>query len=227
MRLTGENRLRSTYYRLGHQRSFPGKSWVEKKVQAMETRSGRGDIPKSREAWNSQYASGGWDFLSGIEELAHYSVIVGYASWFRPRGAVLDVGCGSGVLHDRFLTVGYGGYVGVDISDVAVQTLRDRGLPGAEFVAVDAETFTPTAAVDVLVFNESLTYFTDPAGQFERYMGHLAPGGVAIVSCHLQSPRAAAVLRELEERWTTLDATEVRHGRTSWRVVAFAEARHR
>ena len=30
-----------------------------------------------------------------------------------------------------------------------------------------------------------------------------------------------AVIRDLEDRWTTLDATEVRHGATSWRVAVF------
>ncbi|MCK9822234.1 class I SAM-dependent methyltransferase [Nocardioides cavernae] len=65
------------------------------------------------------------------------------------------------MLHDRLLAVGYGG---VDISEVAVQALQGRELPGAEFHAVDAETFTPRTDVDILVFNESLAYFKDPAG---------------------------------------------------------------
>ena len=225
LRLAGEDSFRSAYYRWGYGRSFPGKSWIEARVDALDTRTGRGDVPKPQDAWNAQYAAGGWAFLSGVEELAHYSVIVGYASWFRPGGTVLDVGCGAGVLHDRFLTVGYRSYIGVDISDVAVQALRDRALPDTEFHATDAETFTPTADVDVLVFNESLAYFTDPGEQFDRYVEHLADDGVAIVSCHLQSPRAAAVIRDLEDRWTTLDATEVRHGATSWRVAVFAGTR--
>lgn len=222
VRLACENRVRSLYYGFGYHRSFPGKRWVESGVRALEDRSGRGDVPKSKESWNQQYAVGGWDFLAGIEELAHYSVIVGYASWFRPRGAVLDVGCGAGVLHDRFLTVGYDSYTGVDISDVAITALTDRALPNADFHAHDAETFDPGRSFDVVVFNESITYFHDPAEQFERYLQYVADGGIVIVSCHVQSVRAQAVLRQLESRWTTLDASEVRRDATSWRVVAFA-----
>lgn len=225
VRQKAEQRLRDTYYRRAYLRTFPGKDRIEAKLADWEVRAGKGDVPKPKAAWDDQYASGGWDFLSGVEELAHYSVIVGYAAWFKPKGSVLDVGCGAGVLHDRFLSVGYDTYVGVDISEVAVAGMRDRNLPDTAFFAEDAESFIPASTFDVVVFNESLTYFTDPTGQFERYLGFRTDGGVAIVSCHVQSARAQAVLRELESQWEVLDACEVSRGATSWRIVTFSGSR--
>lgn len=222
MRQRAERWSRDTYYRKAYLRDFPGKERVEARLAAWERRADKGDVPKPKAAWDEQYASGGWDFLNGVAELGHYSVIVGYAAWFRPGGAVLDVGCGAGVLHDRFLSVGYDTYTGVDISEVAIDGLRRRDLPGTSFVAIDAEEFDPQRTFDVVVFNESITYFTDPIGQFERYLGFVGSEGIAIVSCHVQSARAQAVLRDLEATWDVLDACEVSRGATSWRVVAFS-----
>ena len=154
--------------------------------------------------------------------MAHYAVIVGYASFLKPHSAVLDVGCGTGVLHERFSAVGYERYTGVDISEVAVSALQAAARPGATFVAADAATFTPVGLHDVVVFNESITYFTEPIAVFARYQRFVAPGGVMIVSCHVQSPRAHAILRQLERDNTVLDVTIVSQGKTSWRCVAFA-----
>jgi SAM-dependent methyltransferase len=178
-------------------------------------------VPKDKASWEKQYATGVWSYLGEITELSHYSVIVGYAGYLKPGGRVLDVGCGHGVLHDRWLPQGYDRYVGVDISEVAVSRLRERGLAHATFVAADAETYQPGEQFDVVVFNESITYFKDPEDGFARYVRALAPDGIAVVSCHMQSERAQAILRTLERTWRVLDATEVRQGDNSWRCVVF------
>lgn len=216
-------RMRRGYYAVGHDRDFPGKERVETVVRRWE--AGRGDVPKDRAAWDEQYAAHGWDFLAGLGEVAHYAVIMGYASYLRPGGSVLDVGCGEGVLHERLRAVGYAHYTGVDISTVAIEALRARTAndPDStrEFVAADADEFTPSRTYDVVVFNESLTYFPDPAATFRRYLGFLAEDGVAIVSCHEQSARADAILRGLVAEHGALDETRVEQGPSSWRCAVF------
>ncbi len=189
---------RAAYYATGFRLRFPGKESLERRLHQWESASGRGDIPQDPSRWNEQYGRGRWDFLEGIEEMAHYAVIVGYATLLKPHSFVLDVGCGAGVLHERFKAVGYEGYTGVDISEVAVRSLQESAPSNASFFTADAATFTPPVTYDVIVFNESITYFSDPVAVFARYQGFLSPGGVVIVSCHIQSARAQAILRALK-----------------------------
>lgn len=213
---------RTGYYATGYRFRYPGKERVEHSLHRWESASGRGDVAQNPSDWDAQYDRGRWAFLSGIEEMAHYAVIVGYATYLKPNSAVLDIGCGTGVLHERFAAVGYERYTGVDISEVAVSSLQASAPPRATFVAADAADFTPPGAYDVVVFNESITYFTDPMAVFAHYQRFVSPGGVVIVSCHVQSARALAILRQLERDHHVLDVTVVKQGRTSWRCVAFA-----
>jgi 2-polyprenyl-3-methyl-5-hydroxy-6-metoxy-1,4-benzoquinol methylase len=210
------------YYAWGYARPFPGKERAARLVERWE--AGKGDVPKSPQAWDDQYASGGWSFLSNLGEVAHYAVVVGYSNYVKPGGSVLDVGCGDGVLHDRFLATGYAHYTGVDISAVAIRTLTDRDLPDTDFVAMDADTFEPRRAYDVIVFNETITYFRDPDATLRRYAEFLADDGILIVSCHAESDRAHAILRTFMDQYAVLDSAVVSQGTASWRIAVFSAA---
>ncbi|EAP99611.1 UbiE/COQ5 methyltransferase [Janibacter sp. HTCC2649] len=214
---------RAAYYATGYRVRYPGKESLEGRLHQWETATGRGDVPLDQSRWDEQYGRGRWTFLSGIEEMAHYAVIVGYATFLKPHSSVLDVGCGAGVLHERFAAVGYERYTGVDLSRVAVDSLQDSTPPNAIFYAADAATFTPPGTYDVIVFNESITYFSDPMAVFAHYQQFLSPAGVVIVSCHIQSPRANAILLQLTRDHAVLDETIIRQGKVSWRCVAFGE----
>ena len=45
--------------------------------------------------------AGRWAYLGELPELARFSVLAGYLHHFKPGGAILDVGCGEGVLAKR------------------------------------------------------------------------------------------------------------------------------
>lgn len=211
--------LRTAYYTVGYGRSFPGHSRVERVVRDFEAREAKGDTPKEQAAWDAQYAQGEWDHLAGLSELAHYAVIVGYGTFLKPGGSVLDVGCGEGVLHTRWLPHGYSRYVGLDISEVAVQKLADRTDDRTEFLAADADTHTPDGRFDVIVFNESLYYLNDPMASLARYATALNPDGVIIVSMFQGSRRSRAIVGAVRREHHVVDSTRTTQGATSWDCV--------
>ncbi|MEU7482111.1 class I SAM-dependent methyltransferase [Lentzea sp. NPDC042327] len=211
--------LRTGYYTAGYGRRFPGHDRVERFVRDFEAREAKGDTPRERAAWDAQYARGEWDHLAGLGEQAYYAVIVGYGTFFAPGGSVLDVGCGEGVLHSRWLPHGYERYVGLDISEVAVRRLAQRVDERTEFRAADADTHTPDGKFDVIVFNESLYYLTDPLAALERYERALTPDGVVIVSMFLGSRRSRAILGAVRRERRVVDSTRTTQGATSWECL--------
>src|SRR5262245_51695956 len=86
------------HYGLLYGRRFPGAAALERRVRLWEHETGRGDAPVSKERWDEEYASGRWDVMRRSDELARYSVLAGYLRRLHPRGRVLDVGCGEGIL---------------------------------------------------------------------------------------------------------------------------------
>ncbi len=123
---------------------------------------GKGDIPTSKEVWEKQYSKGQWDYLYQLEELAHYSIILGYIRNLKTGGSILDIGCGKGILQERLALYGYSKYVGIDISDNAIRQASCKANDKTTFIASDATRYSPTEAFDAIVFNEVLYYFDDP-----------------------------------------------------------------
>jgi SAM-dependent methyltransferase len=84
----------------------------------------------------------------------------------------------------------YATYTGVDISPIAVEgayrKVRDLGGARVErnsFVAAEVGTFVPSRPMDVVLFKDSLYYFTklDLPGVLEHHRRFLKPTGVFIV----------------------------------------------
>jgi 16S rRNA G1207 methylase RsmC len=82
--------------------------------------------------WNDQYQHQEWDYLNGIKEFAHYAVVAGYATFLKKGGHVLDLGCGEGLLAGYFQLDKWDSYVGVDVSDVAVEASEQYRLYGRQ-----------------------------------------------------------------------------------------------
>ena len=164
----------------------------------------------SQERWEQEYRDGCWSHLHNARELAHYSVITGYYTHYRPGGSLLDVGCGEGVLQRRLCALGYVRYLGIDSSQEAIgraQTERDAR---TEFRCADAETFTPQERFDVIVYNEVLYYLKDPVNVVRRLAHALNPEGVAIVSM-LRWTSSRRIWRSLERTVRIEDGITVTH----------------
>jgi len=125
----------------------------------------------------------------------------------RPGGAVLDVGCGEGILFERFRTYGYSKYLGIDISETSLTELIEKQDEKTLFVKADAETYIPIEQFDIIVFNETLYYFHYPLKTVERYSRALKKDGVLVVSTYTASERAMSILQRLKATYSLLDET--------------------
>ena len=212
--------LLAVYYRLLYGRRFPLSEVLGRWVAAGERWVGRGDVPLTREDWEAQYRGGDWDFLEDAGELARYALIAAWLHRLCPGGSVLDVGCGEGVLLDHLSPFGPRRYVGIDLSEAAIEKGRERSGETVELLVADAETYQPAERFDAVVLNECLYYFHDPIGEARKYRDCLAEGGVLVVSM-FRSWRTDAILRRLEAAWPAVASTRVSNPAGTWTLAVF------
>ena len=169
----------------------------------------------SSEQWTDAYGSGQLEYYGTLDELARYSLLVGYIGFFFPSGPdgtaprVLDVGCGTGLLRARLDGTGVGDYVGVDLSAAAVEAAGRRHLPRSRFVQGDVAALD-LGRFDVVVLNEMLYYVEDVDGFFER-LGHLLePSGLLLVSMWRHAGDRS-LWRAVDERFPLVDRVEARN----------------
>lgn len=207
------------YYEFFFDAGTPLSHSLASRVMAWEQARGKGDTPIPKTLWEEQYGSGHWDFLQTLGELGRFSVLVGYLRTLKPDGALLDIGCGEGLLYTR-LQPFTAPYLGLDISAAAIE--RARAVGAGPFVCADAEQFDVPDRYDVIVFNECLYYFLDPIGTVVRYAASLRPDGLLIVSTFLQSRRGRAILRALKRHYTVIDEASISHDTRTWTLSVFS-----
>ncbi|MFN0178288.1 MAG: class I SAM-dependent methyltransferase [Gemmatimonadales bacterium] len=163
------------------------------------------------ERLDREYRDGVWDYLRDLGELSRFSVIVGYCHHLKPQGEILEIGCGEGLLHSRLDQARFARYLGTDISAAAIHRATQRVDGKSGFVVADAVTFSPQGTFDVIVFNECLEYFSDPAGLVRRYRAFLKPDGVYIVSMFvgLDTARTERIWRMLAPGYRVTSLTRV------------------
>ncbi len=174
------------------------------------------------ESWEAQYVAGRWDFLAQLPELARFSVLAGYIQHLKPGGAVLDAGCGQGVLLGRLPGNCYSRYVGIDLSGSAIAVAQKRQDERSSFLVADCESYSPVGHFDVIVFNEVLCCLVDPLRTVARYARSLNADGLLLVSLCTAARGSAAILRRLKRAYATIDEVQVVHGgrNISWVCAA-------
>ncbi len=138
----------------------------------------------SKDVWEEQYTDGTWNYLFSEDEAAHYFSICFQIKKYAKSFSILDIGCGNGVLYD-YLSKNLNSaliYEGIDISENAVKAAKEK-FHSAEFRKTDYDYEELTKKFDVLVFNETLYYFTKPMKTLEKAFSiNLHADGFAVVS---------------------------------------------
>jgi 2-polyprenyl-3-methyl-5-hydroxy-6-metoxy-1,4-benzoquinol methylase len=175
----------------------------------------------TRTEWEQQYARGRWDYLRGTGELARYSIIAGYCCYFKPSGAILDIGCGEGILKERLHPHAYSYYTGIDISAEAIKTALGRRDDKSTFIPADANTYIPQRAFDIIVFNECLYHFENPLSLMQRYEPFLNDDGLYIASI-VSHDKTLSIWKIVESCYLPEDAVEISHmSGLAWRIKVY------
>jgi SAM-dependent methyltransferase len=134
--------------------------------------------------WNLEFSTGRWDCLDHTPGDCVYPFVETYAH----GGSILDLGCGSGSTGDELDDRTYTSYVGVDVSDVALQRARVRAerrhrTGRQHYVFSDITRYAATERYDVILYRDSIYYV--PPGRIktmlDRHSRSLKPDGVFIV----------------------------------------------
>ena len=178
--------------------------------------------------WAAAYGGGQLAYYAALDELARYSVIIGYISWVGSMRAgrapaILDVGCGTGLLRERLGDSAFSSYVGVDVSETAVAGARAARYDRSRFVVGDAADLD-LGRFDVVVLNEVLYYAPDPAVLLRRVAGALEPDGLLVTSMW-RHPGDRALWRVVDGVLPRVDRVEVRNrgnevNRRGWWIAA-------
>lgn len=219
--------LLEIYYRLLLGRRVPGGARLAAWARALERRSGRGDLPLPRRAWEEQYRAGTWGFLEEPGELARYGVVAAAVRRLRPGGDVLDVGCGEGLLAEHLGPDACRRYLGIDLSAAAVAAAVRRTEGGARsaarFAVADADDWPLRGAFDAVVLNECLYYLREPLEAARQALAILRPGGILVVSM-FRTARTRGLARLLARELPLVEEVVLSSRRGAWIVGLYRAA---
>lgn len=161
----------------------------------------------SGQKWDSEYSSNQWDYMKNISELGRYSMITGYLGHLKPDAAILEVGCGTGILFERLKHLPYQYYKGMDISEKAIESAQQFANDKTAFVAGNGADFSDDQKYDIVIFNEALYYFDDCLAVLKHYTQMLKPGGFFIISM-VVGDISKLHWEKIEKHYTIKDAVQ-------------------
>lgn len=156
--------------------------------------------------WTREYGTGHWDYLSGIDQLARYSILAGYCDRV-DHDSILDVGCGAGIFRARIGHVDFQRYVGIDPVGAAIEQASRLADDRTTFLIGDV--FLPQLEqFEIVVCNEVLYALPLPARQLDRIRDLVRPGGHMLTS-NIRYPGDVGLYRLIAERFELIDAVEL------------------
>lgn len=167
-----------------------------------------------RRAWDGEYRASRWAPDGRGAHSALPDPIYGFLERYSAEGAVLDLGCGSGMTALE-MTPNFKSYLGIDISTDAVGKARTalneelHGPKSIQFLAGDVFSFKPSGVFSVILFRECIYYipFSRIKSMLLRYANHLAPGGVFLIRL-CDRRRYRKIIRLLETNFAVRELYE-------------------
>jgi SAM-dependent methyltransferase len=179
--------------------------------------------------WDQEFIGDHWEFIDRTIGDCVYP----YLERHTKNGTILDLGCGPGNTATELVSSAYQSYLGVDISDAALDKARRRSQESGRsaknrFVQADFIDYLPATTFDVILFRESLYHV--PLGWVKstlaRYANYLADGGVFIVRLKTlgsrdrrEKHRPKAMLDIITKEFQVLEHGE--HGDLGSTVIVF------
>jgi trans-aconitate methyltransferase len=164
-------------------------------------------IPRSKERyyssdkWNNSWAYG-YD-LNIAQEDARYGTLMALMRRYEEEGPLLDVGCGDGLLEERYRALSSVQIVAFDYSETAIERAKERRLSNVDFLCADSRTFCPKQQFSIIILNESLYYIDDYLGLMKHLSGTLKPHGAFIISMH-DNPITQRIWKNVLRSYTLL-----------------------
>ena len=171
--------------------------------------------PPAATEWEERYRRGYAGNATELAEIGHFALVAAFvraAAGTRPR--VLDAGCGRGQLLDHFGEGLLGSYDAFDLSETAITDARARALKleldPSRVVVAGFDDWKARDTLDAVIFCEALTYAPEPVETLRRFMSHLVPGGIAVVSL-FRNGQAITIGKQLDRSFKVLDQSSVLH----------------
>jgi SAM-dependent methyltransferase len=180
--------------------------------------------------WDKEFSQGQWNFIDDTTGDCVYENLEKYAK----NGTILDLGCGPGNTANELAATAYQSYVGVDISEAALEKARKRTIENGRaekntFIREDFVNYEPIQKFDVILFRESIYHV--PMGRIketlDRLSNYLREGGVFIVrlfttdaeSGGREKPRPTAMIRIMETEFEVVEKNKYDGARQAYVLV--------
>lgn len=161
-----------------------------------------------RRLWDSEFSAGRWSCLDATAGDCVYPFVERLAR----QGCILDLGCGSGNTGNELDPDSYRLYVGVDVSDVAVERARQRSEENGRghqnrFAQSDILDYAPERRFDVILFRDSIYYIPHHRirAVLDRYAKSLQPAGVFVVRMANGNTRYQRIVDTIERSFAIVE----------------------
>lgn len=175
----------------------------------------------NKRLWNQQFVNGHWARLADENQQEHYLQILELFKKHCNSGSVLDIGCGEGLLYPYFMSdnqFSNEGYLGVDISDVAIEKAK-KNFPTGDFKVLDFQKESISKRFDTVIFNESLYYFNNAEKTLTNCLSNNVVDGGNIIISMCDYSRHDHIWKAIEKKYNVIDTLHcINEEGISWTV---------